>query len=458
MSSQPADVIRYVRYERDALGAVYAVEVVEAERWSDAFAAPLDREVADVRLVRVRSGAPSAAPSWLHVELSPRRVAEPVATYDVDAGAGLAGRALGEAQWRCVPWRRPPGAPLHEYLLAGAVALRHPEPYPTTEDGQVAALAHFGRRHPPLATLARLRSDALARWLTMNFPTSDAFADAILLARLADADPDLARRLRFLREAVVPEHVDPELAIDRAVLLEQASAWRVVESGMPAAAAAALDAWTRRYRVAYDRHYVAVHHMARAALSALDQARPRIDALLRLSRIGALGALAADERRVFERIDEATRVLQSLPAVPDDAEAVTAGVQLGQPHPHIDALRDTLGDAEQALQLRLRRLAAALAARVLDEEGVGALERVLRALRASDVDALHRVLDDRLVMYIERALSADPPTPLATVAERYPVVTRADLDAAVAAFRGAIEDALAAAPDGRVPLRGAESR
>lgn len=120
--------------------------------------------------------------------------------------------------------------------------------------------------------------------------------------------------------------------------------------------------------------------------------------------------------------------------------------------------------------------------RVLARPGVPALDRLLQAIVASDLDGIDRVLDDRLATHIDQLLAAEAPaasaslgtnastdaphppvagsrtaameTPLATFAARWPVVTAATLDEAVSAFRAVLAAALNAAPDGCVRLTG----
>ena len=51
-------------------------------------------------------------------------------------------------------------------------------------------------------------------------------------------------------------------------------------------------------------------------------------------------------------------------------------------------------------------LAARVAHLVLDRTEVPALDRLLQALTAADIDGLERILDDRLTSHIETLLSA----------------------------------------------------
>ncbi len=68
-------------------GTVYAVEVIQADSWDEAFQRH-DREATDVRIVRLRGGPPpDPLPAWLAVEMLPRRVAKATAVYATTSAA-----------------------------------------------------------------------------------------------------------------------------------------------------------------------------------------------------------------------------------------------------------------------------------------------------------------------------------------------------------------------------------
>lgn len=478
-------------HARDDDGVPYAIELVVAERWEPRLAVAPAAEVADVRIVRLARGpVPPALPPWLRVEVAgapvsggaPRpttRVAEGAAAYRLDRidqidqidrpdasdnaeaaasesaqGDGDGGAAVAAALWPWSPHHRPPRARLEEFLRAGAAALRHPEGPPLTPAHQQAALSAFGR-HGALAPLAALRAAALERWLHVRFGDPDVFAAAVLIERIAAASAEDAALLRFVREAQVPAG-DPalaDLAVDRTVLLEQASPWRYFEAVPLAPAFAALRAWQRRYRRAYAQRYREAVAERGVLLTEAAEGEARFAALERLNGIAALGA--PEGRTPLARLRAAVAALGAMPDAPQAEAAITATIALGVPNPLVRELRAAVAEAERALQSRLRRLAAALAGCALDRAGADDdLARTLAALAASEVDHIDRVLDDRLTAHIERLLADGAPSPLARVARRFPEVTLATLEAAVEEFRQAAGEAIAASQDGRAALGG----
>ena len=464
MTAPDAPSLYELRYERDDDGVPFAIEQVRAARWDPAFATPPDAATADVRVVQlVRGPLPAAPPPWLSVTLSlaPRSgVAEGDTGYVV-GGEPAASNIEGGAPRRLWPWSphlRHPGASLDEFLRAGATALRHHEPPPVEAERQAEALSAFARRHPSevpeaLAPLAVLGATALERWLHVMFGEPERFAEAILLARVEVIAPADAALLRFLREAHVPRH-RPEvtdLAIDRAVLLEQASPWRYVEGGPMAAALAAVRSWQRRYARTYAAHYrEAITERDRLLRDAAALAA-RIETLERLNTIASLGAPEG-----IAAIAAARASLGALAAMPGDPKAdaaVTAGVRLGEPNPRAREFHEATTSVARALEGRLRRLSAALAARALAQHEDG-LQAVLDAIALSEVDHLDRVLDERLTARIDALLRATTAAPLAVVAQQFPEVTLANLEAVVEEFRRAARQAIDASPGGRATLGG----
>ncbi len=189
-------------------------------------------EDADVRVIRLRdlrlpqaglaeSEVPASLPAWLYVYQPDERpderpVTEAPAAYAVRAAAHA--DAVGDRLWPWSPYHRPPGPPLGEFIAAGAVAVRYPQPVPADAPRQLEAVAGFATgRAGPISLVAELREAALERWLRLAFGDRGA--------------AEVVETLRFLRDAVIdeqaPAHLD--LAIDRRALLEQASPWRYLE-------------------------------------------------------------------------------------------------------------------------------------------------------------------------------------------------------------------------------------
>ncbi len=82
-----------------------------------------------------------------------------------------------------------------------------------------------------------------------------------------------------------------------------------------------------------------------------------------------------------------------------------------------------------------------------------ALDRVLQAITASDIDGIERVLDERLAAHIDRLLAGAAESPLSRLAARHLAVMAETLDEVVAAFRELLEASIAATDDGLAVLR-----
>jgi hypothetical protein len=83
---------------------------------------------------------------------------------------------------------------------------------------------------------------------------------------------------------------------------------------------------------------------------------------------------------------------------------------------------------------------------------VPGLDRLLQAIAASELDALDRVLDERLAAHLE-ALLSHPPEPLLTrLARLHPTVTAATREAVVADFAQLLEQEIAASPSASAVL------
>jgi hypothetical protein len=430
------------------------VEEVRAERWEPCFAVPPDVTSADVRVVHLARGpVPPTTPRWLAVELGPGGVAEDAAGYVMSATSLTAAR--GPAPRRLWPWsphHRRPTAALAEFLRAGATALRYPDPPPVEADRQTEALQTFARGREAFTPLAALRADALERWLHVAFREPECFADAILLARVEAVAPREAAVMRFLREAAVPhgQSETADLAVDRMVLLEQASPWRTLDAVPMTAAFAAVQSWQRRYRRAYEEHYRRAVVERDRLLRAAEASGARLSTLERLNAIAALGTPEGEEAIVAARA--AHDALAAMPAQADAEAATTAGVRLGEPNALARAALDATEAVERALLTRLRRLSGALAACALGHDDD--LRAVLDAIALSQVDHLDRVLDERLAARIEALLTAAAHSPLTLVARQFPEVTLANLEAAVEEFRRAARQVIDMSPEGRAALAG----
>ena len=445
-----AELSRRLITARDANETVYAIEVIEADRWDEAFLHH-DRAEADVRVVRLRGGEPpDPLPAWLAVELLPRRVAEATAAYATAPAAA----SLAATLWPRSPSHRGPGASLDEFIGAGAEALRYPNPTPVDRRRRLLIVRNFAAgRGDPLHRIAELDGELLERLLRIVFETPQRFAEQLAVERIAaEGAREVSEVLHFLAGAEVASGPGfGELAIDRRVLREQASPWRYLDGKPFTSALAAAQAWQRRYRVAYQAHYHSVIARADDLRVRLDHASQAAMALERLNLIRALGP-PAGVAALFA-FAEARDALAALPAEANGEAPLTAGVVLGGEPAVFAQAEETAEQVARALELQRGRLASQTVRLVLERESVPSLDRLLQAISASDLGGIERALDDQLARHIDRLLSAAAASPLSEFVDRYAVVSEATIDEAVAAFRGLLEAAIRGSADGHAVLR-----
>lgn len=463
--SGPAAPPPYVIFERDRHGSPYAVEVVEAEAWDAVLLDPPEPTRADARVVRVRGGTlpdPAELPRWLAVTgeaeqatapaTAAHGIAETPAIYTVGEPEDT---LVGTHLWPWSPHFREPGAALADFLTAAATALRYPAPAPTGSDRQRDQLRRFcaGRRSP-LGQVAELESDALERWLRYAFDDPERLAHAILTERIADdGAAEVAAALRFIVAARVPEGESAyaELAVDRRVVMEQASPWRFLDGEPFAGLLALVQAWMSRYRLAYDAHYRSVIAEASALLPELEAARRTVAALRRFNGVSALGPPVGEP--AMHAYGAAVSAIEALSSSPHATAARTANIALGERPPQLQAASAAVESVRSALEKQRRRLASSAVRLVLDRSGVPALDRLLQAIHASDLGGIERALDDRLTAHIDALLSATASeSPLTELARRYPEVTPASVPEVVEALAELLTAALADSEDGSVAL------
>ena len=392
-----------IEYVRDPRGTLFAVERVRAAAWDPAYLDPPACEIADVRIVELRTPADlDDLPGWLRLEViedAPFRVAEAVPVYVVSE----AGTATG--LWNASPYFTITATSVDDYIRAAASAILAPAPAPY----EAARCALTVRRYASTSLLfgpfVVLEADVRERWLHRTFAHADALAYEVLLERLAIDAPEIASTLRFLRDAEIAGNAEfLDFAFDRQALLEQASPWRYYESPDDfGPALAAVRGWIRRYRGAYANHYHAVVAASRAALRDLESIEVTANALRQLNALAGIGR--ATGIIALHALDRSGGRLSALAEEPDQEAARTSDVTLGARHPAIEDARNAAAAVRAALEVQRRRLAQHAAHLVLDREEVPALDRLLQALTAADVDGIERILDARLTAHIDQLIA-----------------------------------------------------
>lgn len=309
------------RFFVDPFGTAYAVEVVTARAWGQAFAAPPDVRHADARIVICAEPAPPGLPGWL-VALA----GEP-GRADADEVASLAARA-----WLRSPYHRVPGAPASDYVVAGFQAFCPPHPPCPPGPQARETLAAFARRRGGVfAPLGEEGRDGFDRWLRAAWRSPEHFARAVLAERMAEAGEREALALAaFVEEAEVwPDGGAIALAEERRSLIERLTPLRYFAdpAGWDEAHAQALE-WRAAYRVAYLAHFRRVARLAADTLADLLPAITASEALRTFNRNGRNGQPVGQD--ALERLRRAVAEIGEIPATPDPDRARAGGVTLGR--------------------------------------------------------------------------------------------------------------------------------
>ncbi len=248
---------------------------------------------------------------------------------------------------------------------------------------------------------------------------------------------------QFIVQAVVP--VDqPELLLDQTSLLPQLAPahllahpelWPSVRSSFEWFH----DQYVALYRVRH-RAQVAAHTEAHQRLAAAPEG---VEALQRLDAIGALGppvgAAAVAQWQAVLNASTPCRAAGRAEGFAAGARCAACGFRMDAPSPD-RAATAALRTLTAALATQVQRLSSATVRRILEDGHRPALERFLQVLRASDADALVRVLDDRVAGFLHELLTpgeADPPVArvFPTLRERYGVIEESDIPSVVKEFR-----------------------
>ena len=309
-----------VRVYRDALGTLFAVELIECARWDDAFAVPPPVEVADVRIVFLGEGPlPSVMPPWVGFG----------STHIPPADESWL-LALARRLWLRSPYHRGPGAPPEDYVRAAFHALCPPHPQCDLGPHARPTVVAFARdRDAPLGRLAEEGRDGFDRWLRVSWETPEALAGTVLMERMIDERA--FRAVAVIRQVQRAEvEVGSEfdaLARERASLLERIDPLRYFErlDDFEVAIAEA-EGWWHRYLDAYAAHCRRLSAMATQLPSELLAAMTVAELLRSLNDSPVRGAPVGEE--ALRRLQCAVEEIRSITPEP---EAVPApGIVLGR--------------------------------------------------------------------------------------------------------------------------------
>lgn len=173
----------------------------------------------------------------------------------------------------------------------------------------------------------------------------------------------------------------------------------------------ALEARFQKFKWTYVQCYLSAHarwleKMGRLELAAKDAWR-YFDALARLNAISALGAPAGAHLGPRLALLSARVVRCELgDAIAPGTTPLcsSCGFQLGAASPQVE-LENAMDEIQRALETKLAALSHSVVARLIREhDSENRLEGFLKITQAAQTDALVRVLDDKLALYLARVL------------------------------------------------------
>ncbi len=167
------------------------------------------------------------------------------------------------------------------------------------------------------------------------------------------------------------------------------------------------EGFIRSYRAQYRAHHLEYHRRMGVLRENLDRASARVGALERLNALPAVGPAVNPE--LPEAYGALEGGIKPCNVAADDidldvqpiCEACGLDTWDGPPEGEVE---DCLHQLDLALETQMSRLREKLVGLVLDESGTPPVDRLLRVLRAADVDALPDALDDRVAEFLNTLL------------------------------------------------------
>jgi hypothetical protein len=279
-------------------------------------------------------------------------------------------------------------------------------------------LATAQRRQDPPRELAIFRaiaaSDTVDEALAAarkDAPTPALFAATMALwqswANADDTASGLATIAGWLDAATIDEAANA-LFTEREALVQRIKAPRLLTS--PHEWAALLESarlFQHRYAAESQRHHREYHAEISTLTHTVDDAWRKTKALEQLNNLSALGtplghglpALAREMRNAVIPCD-AERQIADIEATP---LCPTCGLHLGATPPSND-VQQLAALVDEALGEQNRRLALALAHRILERPGLDQIDRFIQVVQVSDLMGLANILDEPVVTFIKDLL------------------------------------------------------
>ena len=249
---------------------------------------------------------------------------------------------------------------------------------------------------------------ACARRLYPRVPAflEDVYLLRALAERLSEALEMLSMRA-FLVQAVVPP-TDPDLLLDRAVVLEQLQfASLIPEPQRLNTARAALDYFRSHYQRCYAAHHRSCWTETARLHARLLEAKDHAEALRRLNTLTELGPPVGEASlETYRELVEQTSGCSLLGAEGekvDEALCPACRLRLDQQPPQ-EQVSEVLKRVERAIERQMARLSAVAVRQVLERSTNPHVEQFLKVIQAAQIASLAEILDDELMGYLRRFL------------------------------------------------------
>jgi hypothetical protein len=307
---------------------------------------------------------------------------------------------------------------------------------------------------PVVEALERVRDVAeggAERFAARYTSPADLGEDVLLcrcLERGIEGAQGLAELRRYLIEAAPPDGAS-ELAADRIMTLEQLSfATLLEEPKRLAGMRSTFQVFREAYRKAYLEQHRRYGEGAARLHALLEEAEPVARALARLNTLRALGpAVGRTALSQYQRLLADTTVCARGKELEGELLerplCSRCGLRLADSPPE-EAAREAVRGLRRALARQHARLASEAMRQILARRGGERIERFLQIVQASDLSGLVNVLDDTLLDFLGELLApaAASTDVLGELAQLFPSVGEANLDAAVEEFRRLLKTAL----------------
>ena len=309
--------------------------------------------------------------------------------------------------------------------------------------------------------------DAAVASAAATFESPLHFGEAIYFARCLNHDPagtlGLLAGRRYLEDAAAPPlfadlHTDREAVLDATTF---ADLWR--EPGRLDWMLNAASIWRREYAAVYISQHADYNASLANLAEIMDSLSAEVSTVEQLNGLRRLGpplAVATLNRfheleRLFSCSIEAPRLRNALETAPVCPECA---YRLGDEAPAPEALRVRQA-IDRALAGQQARLAQNVVSRLLSRpSSEDRLTRFIQVVQASDLAGLTNVVDAGLIEFLRELLeNAEEPNLFSRLAQEFPEVTSANLEAAVARFRVLLQEDLARGGN-RVRLDSVERR